>query len=81
MLDDGDLGAGRVEDVGKFTADGTAADDDQALIRLLGEGFTEEGFRRQVADIVKAFNAGDVGPAAGSDEDLVALDRCLRAVI
>ena len=81
MLDDGDLRAGCVKDMGKFTANGAAADDDQALIRLLGEGFTEEGFRRQIADVFETLDAGDVGPAAGGDENLVALDFCVRAVV
>ena len=74
MLDDGNFRAGCVKDVGEFTADGAAADDDQALIRLLGEGFAEEGFRRQIADVFETLDAGDVSPAAGGDENLVALD-------
>lgn len=53
---------------GQFTAD-DAADDDQALIRLLGKDSPKKdsdvGSRHR-----QAFNAKDVGPAAGSDEDL-----------
>ena len=47
MLDDGDLGTGRFKDMGKFAADGAAADDDQALI-----GFIREFGAKECSDVI-----------------------------
>ena len=81
VLDHGDLGAGGIEDVGEFTANRAAADDDQALVGLFRIRRAEERFRRQIACFFQARQGGDVRPAASGDENLIARQSDVTAVI
>ena len=81
MLDHRDLGAGGVEDVGKLTADRAATDDNQTLVGLLRIRRAEERFRRQIARFFQARQGGDIGPAASSNENLIARQSDAAAVI
>ena len=81
MLDHRDLGAGGVEDVGEFTADRAAADDDQALVGLFRIRRAKERFRRQIARFFQARQGGDIRPAASGDENLIARQSDVTAVI
>ena len=81
MLDHSDLGASRIEDVGEFTANRAAADDDQALVGLFRIGLAKERFRRHIARFCQARQGGDIRPAASGDENLVACQGNAVAVI
>ena len=72
MRDDGDLGTGRFKDMGKFAADGSAADDDQALIGFIREFGAKECFRRNITAFFKAGECGNVRPSASPDKNLPA---------
>ena len=67
--------------MGEFTADRAAADDDQALVGLFRIRRAEERFRRQIARFFQARQGRDIRPAASGDENLIARQGDVTAVI
>ena len=81
MLNDGHVRSCSVKDMGKFTANGTTAKNDQALVRPLREGVCKEGFGRNIPYVFKARKLRNIGPAPGSDNDHLPFQFFRRTVI
>ena len=63
------MSAEGIEDMGEFTTDRPAADNDETLVRFGRIGRTEKGFGSNIAAFLQSGYGGDMRASAGSDNN------------